>query len=75
MLYNVEQFNEIITKYIVQEFKEFDEESISLHCKVKEPTNHVAVLQKKIEQISKNAGDCNEIEMSFNHSIHDTIYD
>ncbi len=34
MLYNVEQLNEIITEYIVQEFKEFEEELISLHCKV-----------------------------------------
>jgi hypothetical protein len=47
MLYNVEQLNELITKYIVQEFKEFDKELISLHCKVQELTNHVAVLLKK----------------------------
>jgi hypothetical protein len=47
MLYNVEQLNEIITEYIVQEFKEFDEELISLHCKVQELTNNVAVLPKK----------------------------
>ncbi len=48
MLYNVEQLNEIITEYIVQEFKEFDEELISLHRKVQELTNNVAVLPKKM---------------------------
>jgi hypothetical protein len=48
---------------------------ISLHCKVEELTNHVVVLPKKIEQISKNAGDGSEIEMSFHHSIHDAIDD
>jgi hypothetical protein len=68
MLYNVEQLNEIITEFIVQDFKEFDEELISLHRRVQELTNHVAVLQKKIEQISKNAGDSCDIEMSFHHS-------
>ncbi len=47
MLYNVEQLNEIITEYIVQEFKEYDKELVSLHCKVQELTNHVAVLPKK----------------------------
>ncbi len=46
MLYNFEQLNEIITEYIVQEFKEFDKELISLYCKVQELTNHVAVLPK-----------------------------
>jgi hypothetical protein len=75
MLYNDEQLNEIITEYIVHEFKEFDEEMISLHCKVQELTNHVAVLPKKNEQISKNAGDGSEIEMSSHHSIHDAIDD
>jgi hypothetical protein len=50
MLYNVEQLNEINTEYIVQEFKEFDEELISLHCKVQELTNHLAVLQKKMNR-------------------------
>ncbi len=49
MLYNVEQLNEIITEYIVQEFKEFDEELILLHRKVQELTNHVAVLPNKFE--------------------------
>ncbi len=44
MLYNVQQLNKIIMEYIVQEFKEFDKELISLHCKVQELTNHVAVL-------------------------------
>ncbi len=73
MLFNVEQLNEIIMEYIVQEFKEFDEELISLHRKVQELTNHVAVPPKKIEQISKNAGDGSEIEMSFHHSINDAI--
>ncbi len=48
---------------------------ISLHSKIQELTNHVAVLQNKIEQISKNAGDGSEIEMSFHHSIHDAIDD
>ncbi len=62
-------------EYIVQEFKEFDKELISLHCKVQELTNHVAVLPKKIEQINKNAGDGSEIEMSFHHSIHDALDD
>ncbi len=75
MLYNFEQLNEIIAEYIVQEFKEFDEELIALHCRVQELTNHVAALQKKIEQISKNAGDGSEIDMSFHHSIHDAIDD
>jgi hypothetical protein len=75
MLYNVDQLNEIITECIVQEFKEFDKELISLHCKVQELTNHVAVLPKKIEQISKNAKDGSEIEMSFHHNIHDAIDD
>jgi hypothetical protein len=50
MLYSVEQLNEIITEYIVQEFKEFDEELISLHRRVQELTNHVAVLQKKFNR-------------------------
>ncbi len=75
MLYNVKQLKEIITEYIVQEFKEFDQELISLHCIVQELTNHVAVLQKIVEQISKNAGDGSQIEMSFHHSIHDVIDD
>ncbi len=48
MLYNVEQLNEIIMEYIVQEFKELDEESILLHYKVQELTNHVAVLPTKL---------------------------
>ncbi len=52
MLYNVEQLNEIITEYIVQEFNEFDEELISLHHKVQELSNHVALLPEKIDQIS-----------------------
>ncbi len=46
ILCNVEQLNEIITEYIVQEFKEFDKELISLHCKVQELTSHVVVLTK-----------------------------
>ncbi len=50
MLYNVEQLNEIITEYIVQEFKEYDEELISLHRRAQELTNHVAVLQKKMNR-------------------------
>ncbi len=75
MLYNVEQQNEIITECIIQEFKEFEREFISLHCKVQELTNHVAVLPNRIEQISKNAGDGSKIEMSFHHSIHDIIDD
>ncbi len=75
MSYNVEQLNEIITECIVQEFKKFDKELISLHFKVQELTNHVAVLPKKIEQISKIAGDGSEIEMSLHHSIHDAIDD
>jgi hypothetical protein len=51
MLYNVEQLNEIIMEYIIQEFKQFDEELISLlHCKVQELTNHVAVLPKKLNR-------------------------
>jgi hypothetical protein len=75
ILYNVEQLNEIITECIVQEFKEFDKELISLHRKVQELTNHVVVLPKRIEQISKNANDGSEIEMSFHHSIHDAIDD
>jgi hypothetical protein len=75
MLYDVEQLNEIITEYIIQDFKKFDKELILLHCRVQELTNHVAVLQKKIEQISKNAGDGSEIEISFYHSIHDAIDD
>ncbi len=57
MLYNVEQLNEIITEYIIHEFKEFDKELISLHHKVQELTNHVAVLPNFFLQISKNAGD------------------
>ena len=50
MLYNIEQPNEIITECIVQEFEEFDKELISLHCKVQELTNHVAVLPKKLNR-------------------------
>jgi hypothetical protein len=50
MLYNVEQLNEKITEYIIQEFKEFAEELISLHRKVHELTNHVAVLQNKLNR-------------------------
>ncbi len=73
MSYNVEQLNEKITEYIVQEFKEFDKELISLHHRLQELTNHVAVLQKKIEQISKNDGDGSEVEMSFHHIIQDAI--
>jgi hypothetical protein len=34
-------------EYIVQDFKDFDKELISLHCRVQELTNNVAVLQKK----------------------------
>ncbi len=75
MLYNAEQLNELITEYIVQDVKEFDKELISLHRRVQELTNHVADLQTKNEQISKNAGDGSEIEMSFHHSIHDAIDD
>jgi hypothetical protein len=75
MLYNIEQPNEIITECIVQEFEEFDKELISLHCKVQELTNHVVVLPKKIEQISKNANDGSEIAMPFHHNIHDAIDD
>jgi hypothetical protein len=52
-----------------------DKELISLQCKVQELTNHVAVLPKKIDQISKNANDGSEIEMSFHCSSHDTIDD
>jgi hypothetical protein len=48
MLYNVEQLNEIITEYIVQDVKEFDKFLISLHCRVQKLTNHVAELQKKM---------------------------
>ncbi len=48
MLYNVEQLNEIIMEYIVQEFKEFDKELTLLHRRLQELTNHVAVLQKKM---------------------------
>jgi hypothetical protein len=46
----VEQLNEIITEYIVQEFKKFEEELISLHRKVQELTNHVVVLPKKLNR-------------------------
>jgi hypothetical protein len=52
-----------------------DKELISLQCKVQELTNHVAVLLKIIDQISKNANDGSEIEMSFHHSNHDAIDD
>jgi hypothetical protein len=41
---------EKIMEYIVQEFKEFDKELISLHRRVQELTNHVAVLQKKMNK-------------------------
>jgi hypothetical protein len=51
MLYNVEQLEEIIKVYIDQEFNEMDKELNSLQRKVLELTNHVAVLQKKIDQI------------------------
>jgi hypothetical protein len=50
MSYNVEQLNEIITEYFIQDFKEFDQELISLHPRVQELTNHVAVLQKKLNK-------------------------
>jgi hypothetical protein len=50
MLFNGEQLNEIIAEYIVQEFKEFDKELITLHRRVQELTNHVAVIQKKMKQ-------------------------
>jgi hypothetical protein len=75
MLYNVEQLEEIIKVYINQEFKEMDKELISMQCKVQELTNHVAVLPKKLNQISNDANGGSEIEMSFHHSIHDAIDD
>jgi hypothetical protein len=50
MLYNVEQLNEIVTEYIIQDVKEFDEKLISLHCRVQKLTNHVALLQKKMNK-------------------------
>jgi hypothetical protein len=68
MLYNVEQLEEIIKVYIDQEFKKMDKELISLQRKVQELTNHVAVLRKKFDQISKNANDGSEIN-------HDAIDD
>ena len=74
MLYNVEQLKEIIKVYIDQEFNKMDKELISLQRKVQELTNHVAVLQKN-DQISKNANDGSEIEMSFHRSNHDAIDD
>ncbi len=52
-----------------------DKDLISLQHKVQELTNHVAVLLKKIDQISKNANDGSEIEMSFYCSNHSTIDD
>ena len=52
-----------------------DKELISLQRKVQEITNHVAVLPTQIDQISKNANDGSEIEMSFHHIIHDAIDD
>ncbi len=73
MLYNVEQLEEIIKVDIDQEFKEMDKELISLQCKVQELTNHVAVLPKTNDQISMNANDGSEIEMSFYCSNHDAI--
>ncbi len=74
MLYNVEQGEEIIKLYIDQEFNKMDKELIWLQRKVQELTNHVAVLPKK-DQISKNANDGSEIEMSFHRSNHDAIDD
>jgi hypothetical protein len=74
-LYNVEQLEEIIKVYIDQEFNKMDKELISLQCKVQEITNHVAVLPKIIDQISKNANDGSEIEMSLHCSKHDAIDD
>jgi hypothetical protein len=52
-----------------------DKELISLQCKVQELTNHAEVLPKKIDQISYNANDGSEIEMSFHRSNHDAIDD
>jgi hypothetical protein len=52
-----------------------DKELISLQRKVQEITNHVAVLPTQIDQISKNANDGSEIEMSFHHSNYDAIDD
>ncbi len=75
MLYNVKQLEEIIKVYIDQEFNEIDKELFSLQCKVQELTNHVAVLPKIIDQISKNANDGSEIEMSFHRSNHNPTDD
>ncbi len=75
MLYNVEQLEEIIKVYIDQEFNEMDKELNSLQRKVLELTNHVAVLQKKIDQIWKNANDGSEIKMAFHRSNHDATDD
>ncbi len=47
MLYNVAQLNKIIMEYIAQEFNGFEKELISLHRRVQELNNHVAVLQNK----------------------------
>jgi hypothetical protein len=52
-----------------------DKETISLQCKVQEVTIHVAVLPKIIDQISKNANDGSEIEMSFHCTNHDALDD
>jgi hypothetical protein len=57
MLNIVEQLEEIIKVYIDQEFNKMDKELILLQCKAQELINHVAVLQKKIDQISKNTND------------------
>jgi hypothetical protein len=75
MLYNVEQLEEIIKVYTDQDFNEMDKEWFSLQRKVQELTNHVAVLPKKFDQISKNANDGSEIEKSFHRSNHDAIDD
>jgi hypothetical protein len=75
MLYNVKQLEEIIKVYIDQEFNEMDKELNSLQRKVQELTNHVAALPTQIDQISKNANDGSEIEMSFHRSNHDAIDD
>jgi hypothetical protein len=52
-----------------------DKELNSFQRKVQELTNHVAVLPKKIDKISKNANDGSEIEMSFHCSNHDALDD
>jgi hypothetical protein len=73
MLNNVERLKHKIKLCIDQGFKELDKELNSLKRKVAELTNHITVPRKKDDH--SNANDYSDIEISFQHTDHDTTDD